>query len=100
MLKIFYSIAEKIQKKDIYIYGIKRDAITVFTNLAFVGADIGGFIDVEKRYTEECFMNRPIVSIERINNIPNIVVIAPDVIEKSVVKEKIGKDIEIFIMMR
>lgn len=96
MLKTFYSIAEKIQEKDIYIYGINRDAITVFTNLAFEGADIGGFIDVEKRYTEECFMNRPIVSVERINNMSNIVVIVPDVIEKSVVKERLGKDTEVF----
>lgn len=62
MLKIFYSIAEKIQKKDIYIYGINRDSMAVFTKLAFLGGDIEGFIDITRRFVGEYFMNRPIIS--------------------------------------
>ncbi len=96
MLKIFYSISEKIQEKDIYIYGINRDSMAVFTKLAFLGGDIEGFIDITRRFVGEYFMNRPIISIEQINNLPNAIVIAPDVIEKSVVKETIGIDAEVF----
>lgn len=95
MLKAFYSITKRVQNK-IYIYGVDRDSITVFTNLALWGGDICGFIDdEEERYVGEYFMNRPIIEAKQIEDMRDAVIVVPDAIEKNVVKEKLGEDIEI-----
>lgn len=97
MLKAFYSISKKAQKKDIYIYGITRDSVTVFTNLALWGGDIRGFVDdVEERYIGEYFMNRPIIAAESVKSLKNVIVIVSKAIGKNVVKERVGEDIELF----
>ena len=96
MLRAIYSIAMPMRQKKMYIYGINKDAITVFTNLAFWGADIKGFIDDEgNRYVGEQYMNRPIISLEMVKEIENVIVVIPEMLERSVAKAKFGS-IEVF----
>ena len=80
MFKAIYAIAKTIQEKDLYIYGINRDSVAVFTNLALWGADIKGFIDSgEERYVGQHYMNRPILSIEQIKDrIQEVTFVAAD----------------------
>ncbi len=97
MLKTIYTIAEKVKGKDIYIYGINRDSITVFTNLVLWGGNICGFLDdIEERFIGKCFMNRPIVSSEQIGNTPNALIVVSEIVGKSAVKERVGERIEVF----
>lgn len=103
MLKTIYTISREIEKKDIYIYGINRDSITVFTNLAFWRADICGFIDdTEQRYIGERFFNRPVISAEQIRCMRDIIVAASETVGKEVVKNIVGggKVLRFFTVMR
>lgn len=96
MLKTFYLITKEIRRKNIFIYGTNRDSITVFTNLAFWGADVKGFIDdEERRYVGEYFLNRPIISAQQVKDIENIIIVIHNAIEKSVVKKRTDK-IDVF----
>lgn len=97
MLKTIYVISKEVQKKDIYIYGINRDSITVFTNLAFWGCDISGFIDdMEERYIGEYFVNRPIVSAEQIKNLKGAVIVVSEAIGKNEIRQILGESVEVF----
>lgn len=97
MLKTIYLIKEDISKRNIFIYGVNRDSVTVFTNLVFWGADVKGFIDdEEKRYVGEHFVNRPIISAEQVSEIEDAIIVTPDTLEKKVVESKIAEHIEIF----
>ncbi|MBD5521748.1 MAG: SGNH/GDSL hydrolase family protein [Lachnospiraceae bacterium] len=62
MLKILYTLSKEYQDKNIYLYGINRDSVNVFTDLAYRGINVSGFVDPSGRYVGSDFMNRPIVS--------------------------------------
>ncbi len=98
MFKAIYAIAKTIQEKDLYIYGINRDSVAVFTNLALWGADIKGFIDSgEERYVGQHYMNRPILSIEQIKDrIQEVTFVAADEHSKKQLAEAVGEETRIY----
>lgn len=98
MFKAIYAIAKTIQEKDLYIYGINRDSVAVFTNLALWGADIKGFIDSgEERYVGQHYMNRPILSIEQIRDrIQEVTFVAADEHSKKQLAEAVGEETRIY----
>lgn len=94
MLKILYTLIEKFVDKNIYIYGITRNSINVYTDLAYRGINICGFVEVNDRYVGEQFMNRLIIGKDRLSKTEDIVIIWDGVSRKSAEEELPG--IEIF----
>lgn len=96
MLRTIYSIAKTIQEKDMYIYGVNRDSIAVFTNLALWGGDIKGFIDNLDRYVGQKYLNRPIISIRQLSDrLQEIAIIVSDEYSKKEVIEAVGEKIQV-----
>lgn len=96
MLKLFYTVADFVNEKNIYIYGINRTSITVFTNLAIWEGDVSGFVDDGERYIGEYFMNRPIKSVSQVKADCNAIVVISDVLDKKAIEAQIGEETPIF----
>lgn len=75
MLKILYTLSEKFRDKNIYIYGITRNSINIFTDLAYRGTNICGFVETNGRYVGEQFMNRPIVGKDGLSGACDVVIL-------------------------
>ncbi len=87
MLKILYTLSGKYREEHLYLYGIDRDSVNVFADLAYRGIVIDGFVDISGRYIGSCFMKKPVVDKQVLYGNKNIIII-PDCREK----EGIQKD--------
>lgn len=87
MLKTLYALSEKYKQKNIYIWGFNRDSVNVFTDLAYRGINVCGFVDISERCIGQHFMNRQIVKINTLHMESDIVVI-PAEIDKEYLKSK------------
>lgn len=76
MIYCFETVPSSMEK-DIYIWGVERYSILVFTFLAFREIDIKGFVTDKKQYVGQQFMNRPIISVQEAK-VNNVLVIVPD----------------------
>lgn len=89
MLRTLFTIAERYKEKRIYIYGINRNAINVFTELVYRGADVCGFVDSHNRCIGQYFMNRPIQETTSVMGKKNVVIIISKFYEKAHIQNEI-----------
>ncbi len=89
MYKTFYTVADKFLCKKIYIYGVNRDSISVFTDLAFRDSDIAGFCD--NRFVGQTFMNRQIVSEEQLCTAGDSILVLSKEIEKNSITDRVDE---------
>lgn len=90
MYKSIYTVSDDFNCKKLYIYGVNREAVSVFTELAFRDADIFGFWD--ERFAGEQFMNRPIVSADQLMSDKDAVVILHKKMKKDTVADLLGRE--------
>jgi len=50
MIKMIYTLPDKMRQKKIFVWGINRDSMVVFAFLAFRGFNIAGFLSREMKY--------------------------------------------------
>lgn len=86
MLRTLFTIAEKYEKRKVCVYGINRNAIVVFTRLAYRGVDVQGFVDLDDRCVGQYFMNRLIIGKESVCEKDGIVVVISQFDEKEEVQ--------------
>ena len=55
MIKMIYTLPDKVRQKKIFVWGINRDSMVVFAFLAFRGFNIAGFLSRERKYVGEIF---------------------------------------------
>lgn len=78
MLKLLYTLSEMHKGKHIYLYGVNRDSVNVFADLAYRGIVVEGFVDVLGRYIGSYFMKRPIVGKNILLGKKDMIVISDD----------------------
>lgn len=97
MYKALYSISSAFVKKHIYVYGINRDSITMFTDLAFRDADIAGFWEDKNRFVGDFLLNRPIVSTNQLCDDYEAIVVLPKEIEKEIPAKYVRGEILFYV---
>lgn len=90
MYKTIYTVSNKYKNKKIYIYGINRDSVSVFTDLAFRDTDVAGFC--EDRFDGQMFMNRPIISEEKLIVQRDAIIILHEEIEKGKITNRFDRE--------
>lgn len=96
MINILYTLSEKYENRDVYIWDVNKDAMTAFTGLAFRNVSIKGFVTLKKEFVGQSFVNRKIVGPEYLKDKKNVLIIASDNCDIVQIKyESISKDIEI-----
>ncbi|MDE7131970.1 MAG: SGNH/GDSL hydrolase family protein [Lachnospiraceae bacterium] len=78
MLKTITTLSEKYANRDIYVWELSKDSVTVFGLLAFHQIDISGIVTVSQKYVGKTFLNRKIVISEEIENKEKAVIVLPD----------------------
>lgn len=78
MISAIYTMDGRYRDKKIYIWNINADSIELFTMAAFRMIDICGFVTPEERHAGERYMNRPIVTIERLEQDTDHIVLVSD----------------------
>lgn len=80
MIRPLYTLKETYRGKKIYIWNINRNSFSVFLKAFVRGIEIQGFITPQERYTNEKYMNRPVLTFEQIKwNRDSIVLVSDDV---------------------
>lgn len=97
MINTFYSISEEVSAKNIYIYGINRTSVMLFTELSLWGGNVSGFVDdEEERFVGEYFMNRPILCANQMKDEKESIIVIANILKKNMVANKIQANIPIF----
>jgi len=97
VLKSIYTLTEKYESKKIVIYGVNRNAITVFTILVLNHQiDIFAFWDESGRFCNDKLINRQVITTGQLLQMDDAIIILPEPIEKQRVEKYIGKRIPIF----
>ena len=81
MIKMIYTLPDKMRQKKIFVWGINRDSMVVFAFLAFRGFNIAGFLSRERKYVGEIFFNRPVFAEKDLANDDGAVIVAADICE-------------------
>lgn len=84
MLNALYTLANKYRNKKIYIWNINRHSIIVFTRVVLRKMDIQGFVTLQNEYAGETYMNRPVVTIEQIQEENYIILVSDEVPERDI----------------
>lgn len=87
MLRALYSLSEQFWENNIYVWGIDRDSVNLFTNLAYHEINVHGFVDLSKRHVGKYFMNRPIIHEGMLSKNKDIVIIPIQGIKKDIQKK-------------
>lgn len=66
MVRLLYTLSNRMRNKSIYIWNIDKDSITEFTKLALRQINVKGFVTQESVYIGEMYMNRPVVGVETV----------------------------------
>lgn len=97
MLKSLYTLSHKYANKKIIVYGVNRNSVNLFTDLALNHQiDVHAFLDMDDRFTKESFVNRRIINIRQLQHMEDIVVIIPDAYPKPEVCQRLGQATDIF----
>lgn len=64
MLNLIYEINSKYRDKDIYIWDVCRNSVSLFTRLAFGPKTISGFVTDIDKYIGNKFLNLPVIGAE------------------------------------
>lgn len=91
MVRLLYTLPNRIKNKSIYIWNVDKDSITEFTKLAIRQIDIKGFVTEEEIYIGEQYMNRPVVGIETALKEEDIVIILSEKCDRNKIPEKINQ---------
>ncbi|MBD5448776.1 MAG: hypothetical protein HDR28_01180 [Lachnospiraceae bacterium] len=83
MVNTLYTLKKKYKDKKIYIWNINRDSMIVFTNAAVRKIDIQGFVSLQEEYIGEMYMNRPVMTLEQVEQLENSIILISDEVLKS-----------------
>lgn len=77
MLNLIYEISSEYRNKNVYIWDVSRNSMTLFTKLAFGSKMISGFVTDIDKYIGNKFLNLPVIGAEDYPNDGSILVL-PD----------------------
>lgn len=78
MICALYTLKKEYRDKEIYVWNINRDSISLFIELAFRHLDICGFVTEQEEYVGESYMNRPVVALHDIAYDKNALILLSD----------------------
>lgn len=84
MICALYTLKKEYSNKNIYIWNINRNSLTVFIKAVFRRIDVQGFITLQHEYIGEMYMNRPVLTIEQINLDEDSIILVSDDVPKDV----------------
>ena len=96
MVRLLYTLPDRIQRKSIYIWNVDKDSITEFTKLALRQINIKGFVTQELSYIGERYMNRPVVSVAEALQEENVLIILSEKCDRSKIPEEINQNAFLF----
>lgn len=76
MLCALYTLKKQYLEKKLYIWNVNRDSMEVLTNAVLRNIDISGFVSLEKQYVGKTYLNRPVVSLNKIEQDDYLVLVA------------------------
>lgn len=78
MICPLFTLAQKYQNKNIYIWNTNRTSMILFTKVAFMGINIRGFVVNEEKYVGEIYLNRPVVALSQIESDEDSIILLSD----------------------
>lgn len=84
MLCALYTLMSRYRNKKVYIWNINRHSIIVFTRAILRGIDIQGFVTLQREYAGESYMNRPVKTLEQIQEEDYIILVSDKVSENDI----------------
>lgn len=78
MIRCIETVSSRYDRKNIYIWGVNRYSVQVFTYLAFRELDIRGFVVDNERFAGQCFMNREVISTQTAKERNAIVIVSDE----------------------
>ena len=78
MIRFLYTLRRELTDRKIYLWDIGKSALWTFFRIAAREIDICALVTNYSSYFGETFLNRPIISVESVHDIPNSLIVLSD----------------------
>lgn len=85
MIYSLYGLREEYRDKRVYIWNVNRTSMTLFTKIVFMSIHIQGFVTIEDEYIGQTYMNRPVVTVEQVEQERDSIILVADEVSKDTI---------------